>query len=97
VLKLVEQRIRAFPMTGAWQVGVNDDARQLIERWFARITLHRDVTEPLEREMWLVGFLAAALERVLNLLGRAAEIGRVEVAGLAEHLGVAKRRRLAGR
>ena len=54
VLELVDQRLRRLERAGRRHVRVHDDAGQAVERQLARVAVHGDVPESLEREVRLV-------------------------------------------
>ena len=90
VLELVQQRVRGGELPGHRHVGVDDDAGQAVERRLAGPARDRHVAEALEGEVRLVPLFRPALEDVGHELLRRPQVGRVEVSGLVEHLGVAQ-------
>ena len=96
VLELVDERLRGLELARLRHVGVDDDPGQRVRRQLPRVAVDGHVAEAEEREVRLERLRPAALERVARRGLRLAQVLRVEVALLVEHLGVAQRDGRAG-
>ena len=97
VLELVDERVGCLERARRRHIRVNNDACDRIERRRAGKSVDCDVSKSLKSEMRLVDFDAFAFQNVFHRLRRVAQIFRVEVPRLVEHLGVAQAYDGAGR